>query len=70
MNRRGHCAFTPSEIIAAVRAVEHRAVTGRWDAAATARHLQADAGALGLGDTPAFVHHRPGRFVNDRHLPG
>ncbi|MET8154253.1 hypothetical protein ACIBSW_10600 [Actinoplanes sp. NPDC049668] len=70
VNRRGHCAFTPSEIIAAVRAVEHRARTGRWGAAATARHLQADARALGLGDTPAFVDHRPGRFVNDRHLTG
>ncbi|WP_230860041.1 hypothetical protein [Actinoplanes aureus] len=68
VNRRGHCAFEPSEIIAAVRAVEHRVVTGRWDQVATARHLQADARALGLADDPAFVRYRPGRFVNDRHL--
>ncbi|MFC7533287.1 hypothetical protein [Actinoplanes sp. GCM10030250] len=67
--RRGHCAFTPSEIIAAVRAVERRAVTGRWGWGATARHLQADAEGLGLGDAPAFVDYRPGRFVNDRRWP-
>jgi hypothetical protein len=70
VNRRGHCAFTASELIAAVRAVEHRAVTGRWDQAATARQLQADARALELGDEPAFVAYRPGRFVNDRRSPG
>ncbi|MEU4424095.1 hypothetical protein AB0F81_25990 [Actinoplanes sp. NPDC024001] len=66
VNRRGHCAFTPSEIIAAVRAVEHRAVTGHWGRVATARRLQADAESLGLGDTPAFVAYMPGAFVNDR----
>jgi hypothetical protein len=70
VNRRSHCAFTPSEIIAAVRAVEHRAITGRWDQAATTRHLQADAQALDLGDDPAFVDYRPGRFVNDRRPHG
>ncbi|MDI6099544.1 hypothetical protein QLQ12_13150 [Actinoplanes sp. NEAU-A12] len=66
VNRRGHCAFTPSEIIAAVRAVEHRVRTGYWGPAATTRRLQADAVGLGLGDTPAFIDHRPGPFVNDR----
>jgi hypothetical protein len=67
VNRRGHCAFTPSEIIAAVRVVEHRVRGGRGGPT-TARHLQADAVRLALGDAPAFVGHRPGRFVNDRTL--
>ena len=67
--RRGHCAFTPGEILAALRAVEHRAATGRWDRAATTRHLQATAVALGLGGTPAFVDFRPGPFVSHRRLP-
>jgi hypothetical protein len=66
--RRGHCAFTPSEIIAALQAVEHRATTGRWDSAATPQHLQAAALALGLGAPPAFVDFRPGPFVNHRQL--
>ncbi len=64
--RRGHCAFATSEIIAALRAVEHRVRTGRWDEAATTSRLQADATALALGDGPAFVDFRPGLLVGDR----
>ena len=64
--RRGHCAFATSEIIAALRAVEHRVRAGRWDSAATTKHLQAAATALGLGDGPAFVDFRPGPLVSHR----
>ena len=64
--RRGHCAFTPSEIVAAVQAAVHRAVTGRWDDAASTQGLQATAVALGMGDAPAFVDFRPGLFVSHR----
>jgi pimeloyl-ACP methyl ester carboxylesterase len=64
--RRGHCAFTASELVAAVQAAEHRAVTGRWDGRATTRGLQAAALATGLGDTPAFVDFRPGPLVSHR----
>jgi len=67
--RRGHCAFTPGEILAALRAVEHRATTGWWHQVATTQHLQAAALALNLG-TPAFVDHRPGTFVNHRQFHG
>ena len=69
VTRRGHCAFATSEIIAALRAVSHRAVTGRWDAAATTQRLQAAAIALGMGDAPAFVDFRPGPFVSHRRPP-
>jgi hypothetical protein len=64
--RRGHCAFATSEIIAALRAVEHRVRAGRWDSAATTKQLQAAANALGLGDAPAFVDFRPGPLVGHR----
>jgi pimeloyl-ACP methyl ester carboxylesterase len=66
--RRGHCAFVPSEYIAAVRAAEHRARTGHWGTAATTQGLQRAALDLGLGDAPAFVDFRPGPFVSHRHL--
>lgn len=68
--RRGHCAFVPSEYVAAVRAAEHRARTGRWDDTATTGGLQRAAEGLGLGDAPAFVDFRPGPFVSHRQLPG
>ncbi|MCU7729142.1 hypothetical protein ODJ79_35970 [Actinoplanes sp. KI2] len=64
--RRGHCAFTASELVAAVQAAEHRAVTGRWDHTATTRGLQKAALATGLGDAPAFVDFRPGPLVSHR----
>ena len=67
--RRGHCAFTSSEIVAAVQAAVHRAVTGRWDGVASTQGLQAAAVALGMGDAPAFVDFRPGTFVSHRAFP-
>ena len=68
VNRRGHCAFTPSEIVAALEAVAHRATTGRWGRVATPGHLQEAALAVGLGDAPAFVGARPGPLVSHRRL--
>ncbi|GIF26600.1 pimeloyl-ACP methyl ester carboxylesterase [Actinoplanes tereljensis] len=61
VNRRGHCAFVPSEFLAAIRAAEHRVRTGHWSL-----DLQKDALSLGLGDGPAFVGFRPGQFVSHR----
>ncbi|GLW27797.1 hypothetical protein [Actinoplanes regularis] len=66
--RRGHCAFTPSEFLAAIQAAEHRAVTGRWDAVATTRGLQEAALRLDLGDVPAFTDFHPGTLASHRHL--
>jgi len=66
VNRRGHCVFATSEIVAALEAVAHRAATGRWGAGATTRGLQAAALATGLDDAPAFVDHRPGPLVSHR----
>jgi len=46
----GHCAFQPSETIAALHALEHRIATGRWDV--DPARLNAAAAALG----------QPGRY--------
>jgi hypothetical protein len=64
--RRGHCAFSTSELVAGLLAVEHRARTGRWDRVASTGSLQATAVALGLNDTPSFVDFTPGTFVSHR----
>ncbi|BCY12124.1 hypothetical protein [Actinoplanes sp. L3-i22] len=64
--RRGHCAFTTSEQIAAIQAAEHRVRTGRWDDTATTAGLQRAALDLNLGDSPAFTDFRPGPLVSHR----
>jgi hypothetical protein len=64
--RRGHCAFTSSELIAGLQAVTHRVATGHWDHATTTESLQAAALALGLGDSPAYVAFHPGPLVSHR----
>jgi hypothetical protein len=69
VNRRGHCAFTPAELIAALQAVVHRVDSGHWGFDATTQGLQAAAQALNLGDSPAFVAFRPGPFASHRLFP-
>jgi hypothetical protein len=66
VNRRGHCAFTSSELVAALQAVVHRVHSGHWGHDATTAGLQAAAQALNLGDAPAFVAFHPGPFVSHR----
>jgi hypothetical protein len=56
VERWGHCAFTPAEIVASVQALRHRVESGRWGSVAQAQSLQASASALGLGEA-AFVHY-------------
>jgi pimeloyl-ACP methyl ester carboxylesterase len=62
--RQGHCAFTPAELVAAVRAVERRVATGRWDGTTTAEALQRAALDLNLGDA-AYVRFRPGNLLRE-----
>ncbi len=61
----GHCAFTTAELVAAVVTMDERVETGRWDATADPRRLQARAESLGLGPA-AFVGFHPARFLGDR----
>jgi alpha-beta hydrolase superfamily lysophospholipase len=58
VDRWGHCAFTPAELVAGVEALRQRVETGRWDSVAEPQKLQASASALGLGDA-AFVQYQP-----------
>jgi pimeloyl-ACP methyl ester carboxylesterase len=66
--RQGHCAFTPAELVAAVRAIDHRVDTGHWDWLTTAPALQRAALALNLGDA-AFVRFRPGNLLRESFGP-
>jgi hypothetical protein len=58
VDRFGHCAFSASEIVAGVEAVNHRIQTGRWDSVAEPQKLEAFANGLGL-DGAAFVRFAP-----------
>jgi len=62
--RQGHCAFTPAELVAAVRALDHRVGTGRWDGMTTAEALQRAALDLNLGDA-AYVRFQPGQLLRE-----
>jgi hypothetical protein len=62
--RQGHCAFTPAELVAGVRALEHRVGTGRWDGTTTAEALQRAALDLHLGDA-AYVRFQPGNLLRE-----
>ncbi len=66
VDRRGHCNFVPSEILASIQAVRHRIRTGHWDDVATAANLEGAATRFGFGDGPAFVPFRPGPLVSHR----
>ncbi|KAA2265737.1 prolyl oligopeptidase family serine peptidase [Solihabitans fulvus] len=60
VHRAGHCAFTMGEAVAALRALEHRLDTGRWDGATEPSALNAAASAVGGPVAPAFLRYRPG----------
>jgi dienelactone hydrolase len=62
--RQGHCAFTPAELVAAVRAIDHRVATGRWDGLTSAEALQRTALGLHLGDA-AYVRYQPGQLLRE-----
>ncbi|GAA1035779.1 alpha/beta hydrolase [Virgisporangium ochraceum] len=62
--RPGHCAFTPAELVAAVRALDHRVATGRWDGRTSADALQRAALNLDLGPA-AYVRYTPGPLLRD-----
>ncbi len=58
VDRFGHCAFSTSEIVTGVEAVNHRIETGRWDSVAEPQKLEEFANGLGL-DAPAFAQYQP-----------
>jgi len=58
VDRYGHCAFSASEIVAGVSAINQRIATGRWGSVADPQKLEDFATSLGL-DQPAFVRFEP-----------
>jgi hypothetical protein len=62
VNRAGHCAFTPAEVVAAFRTLVGRLDTGRWEDTTDPADMNATAGSLGLGPS-AFVQFQPAVFL-------
>ncbi|MBV9839896.1 MAG: hypothetical protein JO156_17425 [Solirubrobacterales bacterium] len=61
VQRQSHCNFTSAELVAGVKAIQHRVDTGRWGEAAEPNHLNQVAGSLNLGGS-AFIYYRPWRL--------
>ena len=59
MHRAGHCTFTPAETVTAVRTLENRLSTGRWNVPSPAA-MNAQAAALGSQFDPGGC--RPSRL--------
>jgi hypothetical protein len=64
VDRFGHCAFSASEIVTGVEAVNHRIATGRWDSVAEPQRLEDFANNLGL-DAASFVRFQPQSLSGD-----
>lgn len=75
VNRAGHCAFTPAEMIAAFQTLIRRVDTGRWARTTNPEELNSDAAALGptynvfpvsntlVPTIPQFLHFTPTTFL-------
>lgn len=64
VDRVGHCAFTPAELVAGIEALRTRVETGRWGSQAAPSKLNEVALALDLGDA-RFVEYKPDRLSGD-----
>jgi dienelactone hydrolase len=62
VHNAGHCTFTTGEMLAALHAVERRAVTGRWPRTDPAA-LDAAATALVPAETPRYAWYRPTPYL-------
>jgi hypothetical protein len=71
VDRAGHCAFTPAEMITAIGVLLNRMTTGRWHVPSPA---QLNAAAATLGTTantlpPEFTAYRPAPYLRPFDLP-
>jgi hypothetical protein len=64
VQRQLHCNFTPSELVAGVKAVQQRVETGYWGDLATPSALNAAAAGTGLGAS-AFIPYDPAPLSGD-----
>jgi pimeloyl-ACP methyl ester carboxylesterase len=75
ISRAGHCAFTPAETIAAVKALLNRLDTGQWgpldvtdlnneaEALGSSFNIFANPAGMIVPVAPAFVEFHPGRYL-------
>ncbi len=71
VDRAGHCAFTPAEVITAISVLLDRMTTGRWHVPSPAR-MNATAAALGATANtlpPQFTTYRPAPYLRPFDLP-
>jgi dienelactone hydrolase len=71
VDRAGHCAFTPAEMITAIGVLLDRMSTGRWHVPSPAQ-LNAAAAALGATANvvpPGFITYQPARYLRPFSLP-
>ena len=71
VNRAGHCAFTPAEMITAIGVLLSRMTTGHWQVPSPAR-LNATAAALGGTANPLapqFTAYQPASYLRPFDLP-
>jgi len=71
VDRAGHCAFTPAEMITAIGVLLDRMTTGRWHVPSPA---QLNAAAAALGTTanviaPEFTTYQPAPYLRPFNLP-
>jgi len=62
IDRAGHCAFTPAELVGAFTTLVGRVQTGQWGDSTEPDDMNATAAALGLGPA-AFVQFHPSVFL-------
>ena len=66
VDRAGHCNFTSGELVAAIKVLEDRVTTGRWDpASVNPNKLNELAESFDLGES-RFIRYRSGEFIGDR----
>jgi pimeloyl-ACP methyl ester carboxylesterase len=71
VDRAGHCAFTPSELITAIMALLDRMTTGHWHVPSPAR-MNATAATFGAAANPLppeFTTYRPAPYLRPFDLP-
>lgn len=57
----GHCAFSDAEVVTAANVLLERLDTGNWGGSTAARHLNASAEQLDMGEA-RFLNYHPDRF--------
>jgi pimeloyl-ACP methyl ester carboxylesterase len=69
VHRAGHCSFTTGEMLAALRTLERRIATGRWQDV-NPEALNRLASQLDPGAVPAYVNYQPAPYPRPFNLGG